>query len=399
MKILVINCGSSSIKYKLFDMSSKKVMAQGGVEKIGIPGSFLKYTKKNGEKAIIEKDMPDHSDGIELIFKVLTDPTEGCIKSLNEVDAVGHRILHGGDKFTESCIVNKTVKDQIRACFPLGPLHNPANLKGIMAVEELLPNCPQVAVFDTAFHQTMPKESFLYAIPYELYEKDAVRRYGFHGTSHRFVSKRACEFLGLDVNNSKLITCHLGGGGSVTAILNGKSIDTSMGMTPTEGLVMGTRVGDVDPAVIPFLMEKENLDIEATKKLIQKQSGVAGVSCLSSDMRDIEDGIAKGDKKSILTMDMFNYRLLKYIGAYMAVLGGVDAIIFTGGIGERQPETREYICEKLAYLGVKYDAKLNNEAMSIDAELSTPDSKIKVAVITTDEELTIARDTYELVRK
>ncbi|MCQ2331587.1 MAG: acetate kinase [Paludibacteraceae bacterium] len=399
MKVLVLNCGSSSIKYKLFDMENQSVMASGGVEKLGLKDSFLKIKFNDGSKKIIEKFMHQHTEGVQLILESLTNPEYGCIKNLNEIEAVGHRVVHGGETFDRSVIVTPEVLKTLDKCNELAPLHNPANLMGVEAIENILPGIPQVLTFDTSFHQTMPDYAYMYALPYQYYEKYGVRRYGFHGTSHRFVSKRACEFLGLDVNNSKLITCHLGGGGSVTAILNGKSIDTSMGMTPTEGLVMGTRVGDVDPAVIPFLMEKENLDIEATKKLIQKQSGVAGVSCLSSDMRDIEDGIAKGDKKSILTMDMFNYRLLKYIGAYMAVLGGVDAIIFTGGIGERQPETREYICEKLAYLGVKYDAKLNNEAMSIDAELSTPDSKIKVAVITTDEELTIARDTYELVRK
>lgn len=399
MKILVINCGSSSIKYKLFEMSSKKVLAQGGVEKIGIPGSFLKYTKNNGEKAIIEKDMPDHSDGIELIFKVLTDPKEGCIKSLSEVDAVGHRILHGGDKFTESCIVNKVVKDQIRACFPLGPLHNPANLKGIMAVEQLLPDCPQVAVFDTAFHQTMPKESFLYAIPYELYEKDAVRRYGFHGTSHRYVSKRAFEILGMKPEGTKMITCHIGNGSSVTAIKDGKSFDTSMGMTPLEGLIMGTRSGDIDTGAITYLMEVEGYNAKKISDILNKQSGMLGISGVSSDMREIRAAIAAGNERAKLALDMVIYRIKKYVGAYMAALGGVDIIVFTGGIGENVEVVREGVLSNMDFFGIKLDKAINDSVHGEEKVISAKDSKVTVIVVPTDEEYTIASDTLELVSK
>lgn len=399
MKILVINCGSSSIKYKLFDMSTKEVMAQGGVEKIGIPGSFLKYTNKKGEKSIIEKDMPDHSDGIQLIFKILTDPQEGCIKSLNEVDAVGHRILHGGDKFTESCIVNQTVKDQIRACFPLGPLHNPANLKGIMAVEALLPNCPQVAVFDTAFHQTMPKESFLYAIPYELYEKDKVRRYGFHGTSHRYVSKRTFEVLGMKPEGTKMITCHIGNGSSVTAIKDGKSFDTSMGMTPLEGLMMGTRSGDIDTGAITYLMETEGYNAKKVSDILNKQSGMLGISGVSSDMREVRAAIAAGNERAKLALDMVIYRIKKYVGAYMAAMGGVDVIVFTGGIGENVEPVREGVLKDMEFFGIKLDKAVNDTVHGEEKIISTKDSKVTVIVVPTDEEYTIASDTLELVSK
>ena len=398
MKILVINCGSSSIKYKLFNMDTKEVMAQGGVEKIGIPGSFLKYTNKQGGKSIVEKDMPDHSDGIELIFKMLTDPQEGCIKSLNEVDAVGHRILHGGDKFTESCLVNKQVKDQIRACFPLGPLHNPANLKGIMAVEALLPNIPQVAVFDTAFHQTMPKESFLYAIPYELYEKDAVRRYGFHGTSHRYVSKRALEVLGLKAEGNRMITCHIGNGSSITAVKDGKSFDTSMGMTPLEGLMMGTRSGDIDTGAITYLMEVEGYNAKKVSDILNKQSGMLGISGVSSDMREVRAAIAAGNERAKLALDMVIYRIRKYVGAYMAAMGGVDVIVFTGGIGENVEPVREGVLKDMEFFGIKLDKEVNNTVHGEEKSISTKDSKVTVIVIPTDEEYMIAADTLALVK-
>lgn len=398
MKVLVLNCGSSSIKYKLFNMADQSVMASGGVEKLGLKDSFLKFKMPDGSKKTIEKYMPEHTVGIELILDILTSAEFGCIKSLQEIDAVGHRVVHGGEKFNHSVKVTPEVLNELSKCSDLAPLHNPANLMGVDAISKILPHVPQVLVFDTAFHQTMPEYAYMYALPYEYYQKYGVRRYGFHGTSHRFVSQKACEYLGLDINNSRIITCHLGGGGSVTAVLNGKSIDTSMGMTPTEGLVMGTRAGDADLGAIAYLVDKEHMDGAALTKMINKQSGVLGISGLSSDMRDIEDAIVKENKRAILAMDMFNYRLLKYIGAYISVLGGVDAIIFTGGIGERQPETREYICQKLEYLGVKFDAELNNKTMGVDALLSTPESKIKVAVIATDEELTIARDTFDLVK-
>ncbi len=399
MKILVINCGSSSIKYKLFDMDSHTVMAQGGVEKIGIPGSFLKYTRKNGEKGIIEKDVPDHSVGVQWIFDMLTDPQEGCIKSLKEVDAVGHRVLHGGDKFTESCIVNEQVKDQIKACFPLGPLHNPANLKGIMAVEALLPECPQVAVFDTAFHQTMPKESFLYAIPYELYEKDSVRRYGFHGTSHRYVSKRAFEVLGMKPEGTKMITCHIGNGGSITAVKDGKSFDTSMGMTPLEGLMMGTRSGDIDTGAVTYLMETEGYNAKKISDILNKQSGLLGISGVSSDMREVRAAVAAGNERAKLALDMFVYRIKKYIGAYVAAMGGVDVVVFTGGIGENVDPIRQRVCDGMECFGIKIDADINAKVHGDEQEISAKDSKVRVLVIPTDEEFMIASDTLDLVKK
>ncbi len=399
MKILVINCGSSSIKYKLFNMDSHTVMAQGGVEKIGIPGSFLKYTRKNGEKGIIEKDVPDHSVGVQWIFDMLTDPQEGCIKSLKEVDAVGHRVLHGGDKFTESCIVNEQVKDQIKACFPLGPLHNPANLKGIMAVEALLPECPQVAVFDTAFHQTMPKESFLYAIPYELYEKDSVRRYGFHGTSHRYVSKRAFEVLGMKPEGTKMITCHIGNGGSITAVKDGKSFDTSMGMTPLEGLMMGTRSGDIDTGAVTYLMETEGYNAKKISDILNKQSGLLGISGVSSDMREVRAAVAAGNERAKLALDMFVYRIKKYIGAYVAAMGGVDVVVFTGGIGENVDPIRQRVCDGMECFGIKIDADINAKVHGDEQEISAKDSKVRVLVIPTDEEFMIASDTLDLVKK
>ncbi|MBQ0008115.1 MAG: acetate kinase [bacterium] len=398
MKVLVLNCGSSSIKYKLYDMSNESVLGQGGIEKLGLKDSFLKFKLPNGDKKTIEKFMPEHTVGVELILETLTNTEYGCIKSLNEIDAVGHRLVHGGEKFNTSVIITPEVIDKMNECTDLAPLHNPANLKGVAAITKILPNVPQVGVFDTAFHQTMPDYAYMYALPYEYYEKYGVRRYGFHGTSHRYVAKRTCEFFGLDYNNSRIITCHLGGGGSVTAVLNGKSIDTSMGLTPVEGLVMGTRSGDVDLGAITYIMDKEKMDVAAVNNMINKKSGVLGVSGVSSDMRDILAAMAEGNKRADLAMNMFNYRLLKYIGAYMAVLGGVDVIAFTGGIGEKQNETRDYICRKLEYLGVKFDAALNDKVRGDEVEISTKDSKIRVAVIATDEELTIARDTMDLIK-
>ncbi len=397
MKVLVLNCGSSSIKYKLYDMTTKEVMAQGGIEKLGLPDSFLKFTLADGSKKIIEKDMPEHTVGVELILEVLTNAEYGCIKSLEEIDAVGHRLVHGGEKFNTSVVITPEVIKQMEACTDLAPLHNPANLKGVAAITKILPNVPQVGVFDTAFHQTMPAHAYMYALPYEYYEKYGVRRYGFHGTSHRYVSRRACEFLGLDYENTKVITAHIGGGGSITAVKNGKSIDTSMGLTPVEGLVMGTRCGDVDLGAMTYLMEKEGLDAAGVNAVINKKSGVMGVSGVSSDMRDIEAAIAAGNERAKLALDMFEYRLLKYIGAYTAALNGVDVLVFTGGIGENQAQTRDYICRGLEYLGVKYNAELNSKTRGEEIEISTPDSKVRVVVIPTDEELTIASDTVALV--
>ena len=397
MKVLVLNCGSSSIKYKLYDMTTKEVMAQGGIEKLGLPDSFLKFTLADGSKKIIEKNMPEHTVGVELILEVLTNAEYGCIKSLDEIEAVGHRLVHGGEKFNTSVVITPEVIKQMEACTDLAPLHNPANLKGVAAITKILPNVPQVGVFDTAFHQTMPAHAYMYALPYEYYEKYGVRRYGFHGTSHRYVSRRACEFLGLDYENTKIITAHIGGGGSITAIKNGKSIDTSMGLTPVEGLMMGTRCGDVDLGAMTFLMEKEGLDAAGVNAVINKKSGVLGISGVSSDMRDIEAAIAAGNERAKLALDMFEYRLLKYIGSYTAALNGVDVLVFTGGIGENQKQTRDYICRGLEYLGVKYDAELNARSRGEEIELSTPDSKVRVVVIPTDEELTIASDTVALV--
>ena len=399
MKILVLNCGSSSIKYKLYEMTTKEVLAQGGIEKLGLPDSFLKFKMPDGSKKTIEKNMPEHTVGVQLIFDTLTNPEYGCIKSLSEIDAVGHRLVHGGEKFNTSVVITPEVIEQMKACTDLAPLHNPANLKGVAAVSAILPDVPQVGVFDTAFHQTMPAHAYMYALPYEYYTQYGVRRYGFHGTSHRYVSRRACEFLGVDYEKTKIITVHVGGGGSITAIKDGKSIDTSMGLTPVEGLVMGTRSGDVDLGAITYLMDKLNLSVADLNTIINKKSGVLGVSGVSSDMRDIEDAISKGNERAKLALEMFEYRLLKYIGAYTAALNGVDVIVFTGGIGEHQTITREYICEGLNYLGVKYDKELNAKSRGEEIEISTPDSKVRVVVIPTDEELTIATDTMNLVTK
>lgn len=396
MKILVLNCGSSSVKYKLIDSESKKVLAEGGVEKIGLPDSFLKFKRPDGSKEVINVGMPTAKEAVKNVLDILTDPKEGVIRSFDEIEAVGHRVVHGMEEFNKSVLITPEVVEKVKECYPVAPLHNPANVTGIEAVSALMPDVPQVAVFDTAFHQTMPAKAFMYALPYEAYEKYGVRRYGFHGTSHRYVSRRACEFLGLPYEKQRIITCHIGNGASITAIEDGKSVDTSMGLTPTEGLMMGTRVGDVDPGALVYLMERENLDAAGVSKLINKRSGVAGVSELSSDMRDIENAIAEGNEKAKLALDMYEYRILKYIGAYAAVLGGVDVIVFTGGVGENQTVTRERICKKLAFLGVTFNAEAN-KVRGEEIEISGKDSKIHVVVIPTDEEMMIAQDTSEIV--
>ena len=398
MKILVLNCGSSSIKYKLFDMTTKEVLAQGGIEKIGLVGSFLKLTLPNGEKKILEKDIPEHTAGIEFILNTLVSPEYGAIKSLDEINAVGHRMVHGGERFSESVLLNKEVLDAFIACNDLAPLHNPANLKGVNAVSAILPNVPQVCVFDTAFHQTMPDYAYMYAIPYELYEKYGVRRYGFHGTSHRYVSQRVCEFLGVDPKGKKIITCHIGNGGSISAIKDGKCIDTSMGLTPLEGLVMGTRSGDIDAGAVTFIMEKEGLNATGVSNLLNKKSGVLGVSGVSSDMRELEAAVAAGNPKAILAEKMYFYRIKKYIGAYAAALGGVDIILFTGGVGENQANCRSEVCEGLEFMGVKIDLE-KNKVRGEEAIISADDSKVTVAVIPTDEELMIASDTLAILNK
>lgn len=397
MKVLVLNCGSSSIKYKLYDMNRQKELASGGIEKIGLPDSFLKFTLSDGSKQVITQEIKEHTAGIELILKTLTDAKYGAIKSLDQIDAVGHRVVHGGDKFCSSVVINQEVIDKIEECVDLAPLHNPANLKGIYAIQKILPKVPQVAVFDTSFHQTMPSYAYIYALPYDYYEKYGVRRYGFHGTSHRYVAKRGCEFLGLDLENSRIITAHIGNGGSITAIKNGKSIDTSMGMTPVEGLMMGSRSGSVDPGVLTYLMDKENLSTQQINDIINKKSGLVGVSGVSSDMRDIENAIEQGNERARLAMDMYFYYILKYISGYIAVLGGVDAIIFTGGVGENQPIMRKYVCDSLAFLGVDFNNELNDRIKGHETELTFPNSKVRVAVIPTNEELAIAIDTEELV--
>ncbi len=398
MNILVLNNGSSSVKYKLIDSDTKRVLAEGGVEKIGLPDSFIKFKTLEGKKETVEVSMPDHKEAIRQVFKVLTDPEKGVIRNLDEIDAVGHRVVHGMEYFNKSVLITPEVIARVKECYPVAPLHNPANITGIEAILDLLPEVPQVGVFDTAFHQTMPAKAYMYALPYEDYEKYGIRRYGFHGTSHRYVSRRACEFLGLDYDKQRIITCHIGNGGSITAIRDGKSVDTSMGLTPTEGLMMGTRVGDVDPGALTYLMERRDIGYKELQKIINKESGVLGVSGISNDMRDIEEGIEAGNERAILAMDMYEYRILKYIGAYTAVLGGADVIVFTGGVGENQTSTRETICKSLAYLGVTFNAEANKVRGS-EIEISGPDSKIRVVVIPTDEELMIATDTAEIVGK
>ena len=398
MKILVLNCGSSSIKYKLFDMDSKEVIAQGGIEKIGLKGSFLKLTLPNGEKKVLEKDRPAHTVGVEFILNTLVSPEYGAIKSLDEIDAVGHRMVHGGERFSKSVLLDKEVLEAFVACNDLAPLHNPANLKGVNAVSAILPNIPQVGVFDTAFHQTMPDYAYLYAVPYELYEKYGVRRYGFHGTSHRYVSQRVCEYLGIKAEGLRLITCHIGNGGSIAAIKDGKCIDTTMGLTPLEGLMMGTRSGDIDAGAVTFIMDKEGLTTTGVSNLLNKKSGVLGISGVSSDMRELEAAVAEGNPKAILAENMYFYRIKKYIGAYAAALGGVDVILFTGGVGENQASCRAGVCEGLEFMGVKIDAE-KNKVRGEEAIISSDDSKVKVVVIPTDEELLIASDTMTVVSK
>lgn len=398
MKILVLNCGSSSIKYKLFEMPSKEVLAQGGIEKIGLPDSFLKLTLPNGEKKIIERSIQEHTSGVQMIFDVLTDAEIGVVKDLSEIEAVGHRVLHGGSKFSESVVINQDVINAIEECCDLGPLHNPANLKGIYAVQKLMPEVPQIAVFDTAFHQTMPEHAYLYPIPYELYEKYGVRRYGFHGTSHRYVSKRVCEYLNIPVEGSKIITCHIGNGGSIAAVKDGKCIDTTMGLTPLEGLMMGTRCGDIDAGAVLYMMKKEGWTPDEASNVLNKKSGVLGMFKRSSDMRELEDAVANGEDLAIRTENMYFYRITKYIGAYAAAMGGVDVILFTGGVGENQATARAGVCKTLGFLGVEIDAE-KNKVRSKEAIISTDNSKVTVCVIPTDEELMIATDTMELLKK
>ena len=397
MKILVLNCGSSSIKYKLFEMDTQSVLAQGGIEKIGLPGSFLKLTLPNGEKVVLEKDIQEHTAGVEFILQTLTGEEYGAIKSLDELDAVGHRMVHGGEKFSQSVLLNDEELAAFEACNDLAPLHNPANLKGVNAISALLPEIPQVGVFDTAFHQTMPDYAYMYAVPYELYEKYGVRRYGFHGTSHRYVSQRVCEFLGVKPEGTKIITCHIGNGASISAVVDGKCVDTSMGLTPLEGLMMGTRSGDIDGGAETYIMEKEGLTPAGVSDLLNKKSGVAGISGVSSDMREICAAVDAGHPRATLALNMYEYRIRKYIGSYAAAMGGVDVILFTGGVGENQDNTREAVCRGLEFMGVELDVEKNKGLRGQEAIISTPASKVKVVVIPTDEELMIATDTMNLL--
>ena len=398
MKILVLNCGSSSIKYALYNMDDNSVMTSGGAERVGLDNAFVKVKLANGEKKQIMHDIPEHTEGVKFIFSLLTDPEIGVIKSLDEIDAVGHRMVHGGEKFAKSVIITPEVIDAFKACIDLAPLHNPANLKGVDAVTELMPGLPQVGVFDTAFHQTMPAKAYLYAVPYELYEKYGVRRYGFHGTSHRYVSARALEVLGMQAEGTKVVTAHIGNGGSLAAVVDGKCVDTTMGLTPLEGVMMGTRSGDIDGGAVTFIQKKLGLDADGISDLLNKKSGIAGLTGLSSDMRDIENAAKAGNEKAIAAQESYFYRIKKYIGAYAAAMGGIDVLVFTAGVGENQVCMREAACQGLEFMGIKIDVEKNATIHGEEAVISTPDSKVKVVVIPTDEELMIASDTMALVK-
>ena len=397
MKILVLNCGSSSIKYKLYNMDDESVLAQGGVERIGIDNAFISVKLPDGSKKKIMRDLPTHKEGVQLVFECLTDPEIGAIKRLDEIDAVGHRIVQGGDIFNKSCIVTPEVEKGIESLIDLAPVHNKGHLAGIRAVDNLLPDKPQVTVFDNAFHSTMPDYAYLYAVPYELYTKYHVRRYGFHGTSHRYVSHRVAELEGKDIKDLKIITCHIGNGASLAAIKDGKVVDTSMGLTPLAGVMMGSRSGDIDPSAVTYIMEKLHMQPQEMADYLNKQSGVLGISGVSSDMRDVEQAAKDGNKMARLAETMYNYRIKKYIGSYAAVLNGVDVIVFTAGVGENQARMREGATDGLDYLGVKLDKELNKTVHGTETKISAPDSKVDVWVVPTDEEIVIARDTKELV--
>lgn len=398
MKILVLNCGSSSIKYKLYDMNDMSVLAAGGVERIGLDEAFIKVTLPDGKKKKIMHDMPDHKEGVNFVFKCLLDPEIGAIKSLDEIDAVGHRIVQGGDKYCDSIIVDKQVEAGIEELCDLAPVHNAGHLRGLRAVDALMPETPQVCVFDNAFHSTMPDYAYLYAIPYDLYTKYHVRRYGFHGTSHRYVSQRVCEYLGRDIKTQRIITCHIGNGASISAVKFGKCVDTSMGLTPLAGLMMGSRSGDIDPSAVTYLMEKLGKQPQEMADYLNKESGVMGITGISSDMREIESAAAEGNERAQLALNMYNYRIKKYIGAYAAAMGGVDIIVWTAGVGENQTGTRIDACSDLEFLGIKIDPEAN-KVRGKEAIISTPDSKVTVCVIPTDEESVIARDTMKLVQE
>lgn len=396
MNILVLNCGSSSVKYKLIEIKANKVLAEGAIEKIGLPDAFIKF-KFGNEKIQQDLDINDHVGAIKSILDNLTSKEYGCIKDFKEIDAVGHRVVHGGEKFNKSVLINDEVIAKIKECYGIAPLHNPVNMAGIDAINEVLPEVPQVGVFDTAFHQTMPAKSYMYALPYKYYAEDGVRRYGFHGTSHRYVSQRVCEFLGVEPKGKKIITCHVGNGGSITAVKDGKSVDTSMGLTPTEGLMMGTRCGDVDPGALIFLMDKHNLSSKDMLNMVNKESGLAGVSGVSSDMREITAAAKQGNEKAILSLEMYEQRITKYVGAFAAEMGGVDIIVFTGGVGEHQSSTRANVCKPLRFMGVEIDDAANDANNGDEGIISTPNSAVKVVVIPTDEEYMIAKDTEAII--
>lgn len=396
MNILVLNCGSSSVKYKLIEIKANKVLAEGGIEKIGLPDAFIKF-KFGNEKIQQDLDINDHVGAIKSILDNLTSKEYGCIKDFKEIDAVGHRVVHGGEKFNKSVLINDEVIAKIKECYGIAPLHNPVNMAGIDAINEVLPEVPQVGVFDTAFHQTMPAKSHMYALPYKYYAEDGVRRYGFHGTSHRYVSQRVCDFLGVEPKGKKIITCHVGNGGSITAVKDGESVDTSMGLTPTEGLMMGTRCGDVDPGALIFLMDKYNLSSKDMLNMVNKESGLAGVSGVSSDMREITAAAKQGNEKAILSLEMYEQRITKYVGAFAAEMGGVDIIVFTGGVGEHQSSTRANVCKPLRFMGVEIDNAANDANNGDEGIISTPNSAVKVVVIPTDEEYMIAKDTEAII--
>ncbi|MBN2612327.1 MAG: acetate kinase [Bacteroidales bacterium] len=399
MKILVLNCGSSSIKFQLFDMKKKTVMSKGVAEKVGLKGSFVKLEKENGEKVKFEGEILDHLIGIEYILGIITSKKHGCIKNLDEIDAVGHRVVNGGEKFAHSTFIDDEVQASIEKYCEIAPLHNPANLKGINAVRLLMPGKPQVAVFDTAFHQTLPEYAYMYAIPYSLYNKYGIRKYGFHGTSHYYISRRASEILNVDITTKRIITCHLGNGASMAAVFNGKSIDTTMGFTPLEGLIMGTRSGDVDLGVMNFIMDKEEIGLSQANTLFNKQSGMLGITGVSSDMREIEDAAWKNNNsRAQLGLDMYHYRIKKYIGSYAAAMGGVDILIFTGGIGENGPETREEVCKGLEFMGIEFSPEKNKGKRGKEVIISADNSKVTVMVVPTNEELVIAEDTLRIVQ-
>ena len=398
MKVLVINCGSSSLKYQLINMETEESLAQGLVERIGIEGSILTQKVPGKDKYIIEQPMADHKDAIKLVLNALVDANHGVISSMGEISAVGHRVVHGGEKYSESVVIDDAVMESLEECVKLAPLHNPANIIGINACKSLMPNTPMVAVFDTAFHQTMPKTAYMYPLPYELYTKYGIRKYGFHGTSHKYVSAECAKLMGKDIKDVKIITCHLGNGASLAAIKDGHCVDTSMGFTPLEGIAMGTRCGNIDPAIVTFLMNEGKMTAKEVDNLMNKQSGVLGLSGVSSDFRDIEDAAKEGNERAILALDVYNYRVREMIGAYAAAMGGVDAVVFTAGLGENAIETRANICKGLEFLGIEIDDAKNN-VRGKATEVSKDGAKVKVFVIPTNEELVIARDTKELTSK